>query len=75
MANDVAFSKLSVETTIGIGTAARYASSDLHTCLLTEEVIEVQEYLQVAGLPVIINNTCLMKHLKQSINQAEQSGD
>jgi hypothetical protein len=44
MANDVAFSKLSMKAAIGIGTTARYASTDFHTCLMTEEVMEIQEY-------------------------------
>ena len=48
MTNDVAFAKLSIETAIGIGTTARYASSDLHTCLLTEEVGEIQSILEGA---------------------------
>jgi hypothetical protein len=42
MANNVAFAKLSVEAASGIGTTARYASSDLHTCLMTEEAMEIQ---------------------------------
>jgi hypothetical protein len=42
MTNDVAFAKLSVETAIEIGTRVRYASCDLHTCLMTEEAMEIQ---------------------------------
>jgi hypothetical protein len=60
--NDVAFAELSVETAIGIGTAARYASSDLHTCLMAEDVMEIQVKSHVAGLHGRINNTCLEKH-------------
>jgi hypothetical protein len=63
MANDVTFAKLSIETAIGIGTTARYASSDLHTCLMTEEVVEIQVKSHVAGLLVIINNTSLEKQI------------
>ena len=49
MANDVTFAKLSVETAIGVGTTARYTSSDLHTCLMTEEVMEIQVKSHVCG--------------------------
>jgi hypothetical protein len=57
MANDVTFAKLAVEAASGIAAAARYASSDLHTCLMTEEAMEIQEHSRAAGLPVTINNT------------------
>jgi len=62
MTNNIVFAELSMKAAIGIGTTARYASSDFHTCLMTEEVTEIQEYSQVVGLRVIINNTSLMKH-------------
>ena len=62
MANDVTFAKLAIETAIGIGTTARYASSDPHTCLMTEEVAEIQELSQNAGCSGIINNTSLTNH-------------
>ncbi len=38
MTDDIALVKLSVQAAGRIGTAARYASSDFHTCLMTEEV-------------------------------------
>jgi hypothetical protein len=63
MANDVAFAKLSIQTASGIGTTARCASSDLHTCLMTEEVMEIQVKSHVTGMPGRTNNTCLEKHL------------
>jgi hypothetical protein len=59
---DIAFIKLSTEGTGGIGTAPVQASFLFHTCLMTEEAAEVQELLEVAGLPTIINSTCLKKH-------------
>ena len=62
MANDVAFAKLSIETASGIRTASRYASSDLHICLMTEEVMEIQAKSHVVGLSGRSNNTCLEKH-------------
>ena len=62
MASDVAFAKLSIGTASGIRTASRYASSDLHTCLMTEEVMEIQAKSHVAGLSGRSNNTCLEKH-------------
>jgi hypothetical protein len=70
MTNDVSFAKLSMKEAIGIGTAERGTSSDIHTCLMTEEVREIQEYSQVAALPVIINNTCRMKHPKSNYRAA-----
>jgi hypothetical protein len=44
MTNDVAFAKLAMIAAIGIGTTARYASTDFHTCLMTEKAMEIQEY-------------------------------
>jgi len=49
MANDVTFARLSAETAIGVGTKARYASSDLHTCLLPEEVGEIHDIHKLRG--------------------------
>ena len=62
MANDVTFAKLSGEAISGIGTTARYDSSDLYMCLMTEEVMEIQVNLHVAGLSGRTNNTSLKKH-------------
>jgi len=70
MTNDVALAKLSAEVAGRIGTAARRASSDFHTCLMTEEAREVQEYSDVPGLLMTANNTCLKKHRKLLIDLA-----
>lgn len=66
MTNDIAFIKLSTEGAGGIGTAPVQASFLFHTCLMTEEAGEVQQYSEVAGLPRIINNTSLTKHRNQN---------
>ena len=47
MTNNVALVELSAEATAKIGTAVRQTSSDFHTCLMTEEAREVQEYSDV----------------------------
>ena len=39
---------------------------------MAEEVRQIQGYSQVAGLPVIINNTYLMKHRKLSRNNVRR---
>jgi hypothetical protein len=50
MTNDVAPVELAAEAAGWIGTAARRASSDFHTCLMTEETREVQEFSDVPGI-------------------------
>ena len=47
MTNNVAPVELPTEATVRIGTAARRTASDFHTCLMTEEAREVQEYSDV----------------------------
>ena len=61
MADDVAFAKLSIEPASRIGTATRWAFSVLHTCLMTEKVLEIQAESRVARMSGTINNTSPMK--------------
>ena len=42
LANDVAFTGLSDQRSIGVGTGTRYVLALLHTCLMTEETREIQ---------------------------------
>ncbi len=62
VANDVAFSGLSTQRTIGVGTGTRYVLALLHTCLMTETPEEIQAESLIAGLQKTINNTSLRKH-------------
>ena len=62
VANDVAFTGLSDQRTIGVGTGTRYVLALLHTCLMTEKPEGIQAESLIAGLQKTINNTSLRKH-------------
>jgi hypothetical protein len=62
MTNNVAFVKLPLVAAGGIRTTMRWISFDLHTCLMAEEVEEIQVKSHVAGQLEAINNTSQMKH-------------
>ena len=57
VANYVAFSGLSTQRTIGVGTGTRYVLALLHTCWMTEKAEGIQAESLIAGLQKTINNT------------------
>jgi hypothetical protein len=48
-----------------MGAGTRRAAFVFHARLMTEAAVKVQQYSAVAGLPMIINNTCMKKHQKK----------
>ncbi len=71
VANDVAFTELSSQRTIGVETGAREVLALLHTCLMTEKAAGIQAESFIAGLQKTINNTSLKKHLKIRANPCQ----
>ena len=62
VANDVAFTELSTQRTIGVETGTREVLALLHKCLMTEKAAGIQAESFIPGLQKTINNTSLKKH-------------